>query len=141
MSVYRVTHFLMISMLIFGIRRWKDEKMFEFRIFCQQVSCRSSYRESWMIRNQAFDHENNRQLIHQTMLFLSHSRRCSFKFLTQTDYWVRTEISKCEDHDHSDSSSQCKVKTSRTRQGKQDTSEFLLTCWSQEISMFRERRM
>ena len=88
----RLHIFFMISMLIFEIKRWKNKKMFEFKTFCQQINCQSSYRKLWIVRNQTLDHENNKQLIHQTMLFLSHSKKCSFKFLTQTDYWIRAKI-------------------------------------------------
>ena len=73
-----------------------------------------------MIRNQTLDIESNRQWDHQIMLFLSHSRRCSLRFLTQTDYELRrifdarittTVISqvkefRCEDHDDNDFSNQ-----------------------------------
>ena len=82
-------HFLIISMLIFEVKRWKNEKKFEFKTFCQQINCQSSYRESWIVRNQTFDFENNKQWIHQIMLFLNHSKKCSFKFLTQIDYRIR----------------------------------------------------
>ena len=57
-------HFLIISMLIFEIRKWKNEKKFEFRTFCQQINCQSSYCESWIVRNQTLDFKNNKQWIH-----------------------------------------------------------------------------
>ena len=59
--------------------------MFEFKSHCQQVNCTSSNQELWIIRSQTFDIENNKQLNHQIMLFLNHSKKYFFKFLTQTN--------------------------------------------------------
>ena len=44
-----------VSMLIFGVRRWKGEKVLGFGIPCQKVSCQSRYRGLWIVRSQALD--------------------------------------------------------------------------------------
>ena len=139
LSRYTSFHDIDVDIRNKEMKKWKDVRIQNFLstsqlsiIISRAVNDTKSDTRSW--KQQTVDSSN---------YAFSESLKKMFSQIFNAGWLLSSSrnISRCENHDHSDFSSQCKIKTSRTRQNKQNTSKSLLAYWSQRTSMLREKRM
>ena len=139
LSRYTLSHDIDADIRSKKMKRWKDVRIQDFLstsqlsiIISKTVNDTKSNIRSW--KQQTIDSSN---------YVFSESLKKMFFQIFNADWLLSSSknISRCENHDHNDFSNQCKIKTNKTRQNKQNTSKFLLTCWFQKISMFKKKRM